>query len=173
MLQTEIKRVKLGLPSLEELVLPSLKDEAEEVLGYAPPNTAEETKKSDRLLATLAELEIDILDWKSVRQYQLEAKHQKEKEHLASVLAQDSPPRWETEINWQETELPKYGGSVPVHALQKAIEIKRKLPEVQFFVWHLSETKDPFLVATLKTNRWGSEPEYYIEVWEEPGFERR
>jgi len=174
MLQTEIRREKLHTILDEEL--PSVCDEARELLGYAAPDIAKEIKPNP-LADTLARLEIEVLNWRDVIAYQLERRQEREREELAVMLVADQMPGlWgRHRTDWSETEINKYRGIVPAHVLQKAIEIKRALPEVEIFVEHLSETPDPFLVAKMTGEdgySWNAHV-YYIDVWDEPKFERR
>lgn len=72
--------------------------------------------------------------------------------------------------NWAQVPLSRYSGFVPMHVLNKAIQIKSELPQVQFNVdvletnWE-EKYPDPFLIATH-----GNEL-FYIEVWDEIEFE--
>lgn len=173
MLQTEIRREKLATIFDEEL--PDLSAEAEALLGYKPP--AVETLKPNPLADALARLEIEVLDWRDVLTYQLERRQERECEELSRMKTADiAPSVWQRHRTaWAEVELSKYTGAVPIHVLNKALEIKRFLPEVEFYIEHLSETPDPFLVAKL-ANSSGYSWEgfsYYIDVWDEPKFERR
>lgn len=66
----------------------------------------------------------------------------------------------------------QYFGYIPEFALAKAIQLRELNPSVQFQVDYLDTHEqvtypDPFLVAIL-----GKE-EYYIDVWDEPEFERQ
>jgi hypothetical protein len=68
---------------------------------------------------------------------------------------------------WRKVPLAKYQGSVPEFALSRAIEIKERLPKVEFHVEELVVDKryDPFLIATCGRER------FYIDVWDEREFE--
>ncbi len=165
MTQTEIRRIA---PAEEEL--PSVRQEAEEVLGYTRPKPEETTQ--DLLQRALAELDITILDWRDVMTYQLEKRQEAEREQLKQAVIQEERPHWWSSVGWRQTELEKYKGWVPDHVLLKAIQIKRRLPEVEFAVEALEQSRDPFLVAKIRKGSYDWQ-EYYVEVWNEPEFERR
>ncbi len=167
--QTEIKRIALKRVEVPS-TLPSLKEEALEVLGYNPDSQVEREKGSP-VEEALRELEIEILDWKDVKRYQLEQRQKKEWDVLATELAQDSPAHWPSTVEWRRTEIEKYKGWIPDHVLLKAIQIRRRLPGVELFVEHLEETRDPFLVIEEKgANSW-DRSYFWVEVWNEPGYE--
>lgn len=77
-------------------------------------------------------------------------------------------------FEWNTATIQSYKGNVPEHALTKAVEIKREVPEVTFNVEYLVEKServvrpapDPFLVVSLGPER------YYIDVWDEKEYER-
>ena len=67
---------------------------------------------------------------------------------------------------WLTELLSKYQQPIPESVLAKAIVIKKKLPEAEFWVEFIGEAKhDPFLVVKC------GGCEYYIDVWKEPKFE--
>ena len=84
-----------------------------------------------------------------------------------------------TAATWRLTSLKNYAQPVPELVLQKAVEIKRELPEAEFFVDQLAV--DPFLLVSLtgipdysrNTPSRNLDPETaaYVEVWAEPKFE--
>lgn len=173
MLQTEIRRVKLGLAVEDGMndLNANVQQEAAELLGYRKKENVERAAPSV-IQAALAKLEIDVLDWRDVRKYQMERKHETETQVLAKEIAADDPPRWETTVAWNEQEIAEYKGVIPDYVLSKAVQIKRELPEVRLVVEYLSESQDPFLFVTEAGNRWDHKPKFYIEVWDEPKFER-
>jgi hypothetical protein len=74
-------------------------------------------------------------------------------------------------VSWSRFPLSSYTNPVPEFALATAQEIHKRLAgkEVAFFIDELvveEKPMDPFLVA--KCN----EVEYYLEVWEEPGYKQ-
>ncbi len=171
MLQTEIKRTKLSAVSVPTgECFPDLAAEAEELLGYSRKGTP--TAVRCELAETLARLEIEVLDWRDVLKYQMEEKHAREAKILAQQLVGDElPTRWSRpSVEWTETEIGKYRGFVPDFAIQKALEIKRALPGVRIFIHELTESADPFLMVS-DGDRWNGKNTFYIEVWNEPGFE--
>lgn len=70
---------------------------------------------------------------------------------------------------WTQTKIAFYGRPIPEFAIQTAIDIKKRLPEAYFEVEELTERRvvDPFLVVSVEHG-----PDYYIEVWNEPGFKQ-
>lgn len=127
----------------------------------------------DVLYATLRSLEMEILDWRDVMVYKAQELtkviDRQVKQAVAADAYNDSALSWPP--RWDEHKISKYRERVPDHILQKAIEIKRLLPECQINVQKLDESTDPFLVALIKVGY--TEVRYFIDVWDEPGFERR
>lgn len=73
-----------------------------------------------------------------------------------------------TVAEWRSFSISEYAGAIPEFVLQTAVELKRKCPEVEFFVEELcfkTVMLDPFLVV-----KDASGTKYYLEVWNEPGF---
>ena len=66
---------------------------------------------------------------------------------------------------WQKTEIYRYQDEIPEFVLRKALQIKQRVPSVEFFIEHIGVRHDPFLIVRYKTQ------EYYVEVWAEPKFE--
>lgn len=64
---------------------------------------------------------------------------------------------------WERVALAEYGEEVPLYVLRKAVEIKKRLSDAEFYIEQ--HAKDPFLIV-----RCGGE-EHYVEVWQEPRFE--
>lgn len=88
--------------------------------------------------------------------------------------------RWDevrTTFSWEQKPLLQhvkgaYTQPVPEFALQTACDLKEKLPHLEFFVEELvrktertRKPMDPFLVV-----RDSSGTNYYLEVWNEPGY---
>jgi hypothetical protein len=71
-------------------------------------------------------------------------------------------------VRWRTVPLHKYEGEVPEYVLSRAIEIKEKIPQAEFYVDYLSVEKryDPFLIVACGRER------FYVDVWDEPDFER-
>lgn len=72
---------------------------------------------------------------------------------------------------WMTYDLAHYTEPVPEFALQTAIDIKKRHPEVNFYVCSLEENRmvlDPFLVMRVPDGTWYKD--YYLEVWNEPKF---
>lgn len=172
MTHAEIHRVKIHTGIEAEIEMPSVREEAESILGYRRPQSP--GPSVDPLAEAIGKLDIEILDWKDVLTYQFEARKKMDMESLSRAIAsRDSMPNiWDRRgSDWIESEISEYKGHVPDHALQKALEIKRAVPEVRIYVEHLERDRDPFLVVRIGDS-WNSKS-YYVEVWDEPGFERR
>lgn len=154
-----------------------LATEASEVLGYK--KLLKHLEGEFKLYNKLAALGIHILNTADVKEYQ----HQHRKEVAARMFAewmnQDSRDSFYMP-SWNEREIERYHEEIPEFVLNKAVQIKKELPEAQLFVEYLEESQDPFLVV--KTQKevdhgsWKSNEDiesYYIEVWNEPKFENR
>jgi hypothetical protein len=120
-----------------------------------------------KLTETMLKLDLPILDTGAVIEYQLDMMTKLNREFIINNLESWAGSGWRTSVaSWEKTELKAYELAVPEFVLDKAVKIAESLPEVNFYVQHLSDPKaDPFLVATH-----GKEV-YYIEAWDEPGFE--
>ena len=141
--------------------------EAEALLGYTP--LRQELRTPGTLKRVLAKLEISVLEEKGVLAYKKQMV-----EHYSTSGKMFDP-------TWRITPLKDYRQQVPEFALQKAIEIKRELPEAMFYVEQLAI--DPFLIVTLNplqdfASPWNTlkralDPEtaVYVEAWSEPKFE--
>jgi hypothetical protein len=92
-----------------------------------------------------------------------------------------------TEVSWSMLELKGYDKPIPEFVLRKCAEIKRHAPDANFYVDELREnarTVDPFMVVTLDKLEFGytfngaivpmkgGADLAYIEVWDEPEFEK-
>jgi hypothetical protein len=160
-----LKRVEVNLQDLD-LSDPrqKLATEAEALLGYTP--LRQELRTPGTLRRVLAKLEITILDEASVDAYKKQMV-----EHYESHGKMVMP-------TWRLTRLRAYAEPVPEFVLQKAIEIKRELPEAEFYIDQLAV--DPFLIVSLKEitdwsinreRKLDPETAAYVEVWGEPKFE--
>ncbi len=119
------------------------------------------------LTAALLKLDIETLDTESVIDYQLEEVSRRTKEAILESL-ENWATGWFGPASWSKTALNKYDRPVPEFVLDQAVRIKEAVPEVVFYVQHLSDAKaDPFLVARL------ADEVYYIAAWDEPRFEGR
>jgi hypothetical protein len=166
--RTMLKRVPVEVEAID-LNDPrkKLATEAEMLLGYMP--LAKELHTPGMLKCALAKLEITILEEKSVFAYKKQMA-----EHYRTTDKLEDP-------TWRVTSLKEYTEQVPEFVLQKAVEIKRELPEAMFYVEQLAQ--DPFLIVTLepltdfvsheRTLERELDPETaaYVEVWSEPKFE--
>jgi hypothetical protein len=144
-----------------------LATEAEALLGYTP--LRQELRTPGTLKRVLAKLEIQVLEEKGVSAYKKQMA-----QHYSTSGKMFDP-------TWRITPLKDYRQPVPEFALQKAIEIKRELPEAMFYVEQLAI--DPFLIVTLTplqdfmtfsrtlTRELDPETAAYVEAWSEPKFE--
>lgn len=173
---SEIERERIVLPTSSSELCPNLADEALGVLGY---NILKETGNNaglTKLQQVLAEHEIDVLraaqvdiykadQWER-RQRELFEEHLREgKEYLLKADSRRYWSSWATTAQWTEVEINKYKEAVPLHVLNKAVQIKKALPDAEIIIEHLTEAKDPFLVVKHEGKK------VYVDVWEEPRFE--
>jgi hypothetical protein len=139
--------------------------DAEALLGYAPLRA--HLKAPSLLRRVLAELDVEIFDQSTVDAYK------------AQMVAHYETHGKMVMPTWRLKPLRGMTDEVPMFALRKAVEIKRRLPQAEFYVDQLAV--DPFLIVSLAplrdsvvnvTSR-NLDPEIaaYIEVWDEPGFE--
>ena len=174
MLLTDIPRTKAGVAVAEKPLGNSERDllaaEARMKLGYtALIDDASGAKSLGKLTGTLTEallrLDIDTLDTAAVLRYQVEEAGRKTIEKIHERFDQYVHGYF-SPATWEHTKLGEYKQPIPEFVIRKAIQIKDAVPEVDFYIQHLSEPKaDPFLVARL------GEEIYYIEAWDEPRFE--
>lgn len=140
---SSIKRKAPSVPPSHEYR--EVLDKSRNLLGYI-------CGPSDyRLGCVLAELEIDSLDFKDVEAYKASKTH--------------------GGMSFVRYPIATYRQEIPIHVLNKAIQIKEKLPEAEFFVDNYerngSNAGDPFLWVSVAG--WGR----YVEVWDEPKFEQK
>ena len=79
--------------------------------------------------------------------------------------------RFLVERVWMMYDIAHYTEPVPEFALQTAVDIKKRHPEVSFYICSLEENRmvlDPFLVMRVPEGTWYQD--YYLEVWSEPRF---
>lgn len=140
--------------------------EAEGLLGYTP--LLKDAGTPGKLRRALAELEIETLNQDSVDKYKAQMV-----QHYASHQKLADP-------TWRITSLKAYTQPVPEYVLRKACQIKRTLPDAEFYVDQLAV--DPFLIVSLvplkdfmtnqATRALDPEQAAYVEVWDEPKFEK-
>jgi hypothetical protein len=139
--------------------------EAEALLGYTP--LRKEMKIPGRLRQVLAKLEIDIFDQEKVDSYKAQMA-----DHYRTAGKMFDP-------TWRITPLSSYAKPVPEFVLAKAVEIKRELPEANFYIDELAI--DPFLIVSMGTlpdfvvnqpsRHLDTEMAVYVDTWSEPKFE--
>ncbi len=152
----ELVREKVHLYDFDKEVK-ILAKESLDVLGYKVLNNIVHAKRP--LARALRKLDIRPYSPESVEEY----KEQKLKEQRKKVGG-----RWS--FGWDVHTLSAYDKPVPEFVLNKALQIKEVIPNVQFAVEELNERAsdpDPFLIAFTNTER------YYVEVWNEPEFENK
>ena len=149
----------------------SLAAEAQEVLGYKVLQTRQqEPEKQSVLQLALAQAGIETLNAEQVKTYQTERLVERTKEMFQAWLK--NPERMFWGPGWDKTAIDKYQQPIPEFVLNKAIQIKKAMPEVRIYVEHLSEHPDPFLVVATKHESYDFDAEqFYVEVWAEPKFE--
>lgn len=164
--RTMLRRVPVEVQDLD-LSDPrkKLAAEVEDLLGYTP--LRKELRTPGTLLRVLAKLEIAILEQASVDKYKAQMV-----EHYRTANKMADP-------TWRLTPLKHYTQPVPEFVLQKAVEIKRELPEAEFYIDQLAV--DPFLLVSLQSipdynrntpsRKLDPETAAYVEVWAEPRFE--
>jgi hypothetical protein len=175
---SEIKWDRLTVQEWSEPCV-SLAAEAQEVLGYSvlQDEQQEPDKGRSALEVVLAKAGIEVLNAEQVHTYQTDLLKQRTIEMLQEWLK--NPTTTFIGPNWEKTLIAKYEQPIPEFVLNKAIQIKRLMPEVRIYIEHLSEHlsehPDPFLVVTTPHAKYDvlDENLFYVEVWEEPKFEGR
>jgi hypothetical protein len=169
--QSEIKRETITVLEWSEPCV-SLAAEAQEVLGYSRLREEQKTKDTyTELQLALSELGIEALNAADVKKYQTELLKERTAEKFQQWLL--DPGSMFLGPGWEKTEIGKYHQPIPEFVINKAIQIKRRLPDILIFVEHLSDHPDPFLVVATKhpDYQYVHKEEIYVEVWEEPKFE--
>lgn len=136
------------------------------------------SEKSDsmELAKVLAELDIDVLNPEDVRMYQAQMQLQRTRE-LCEVWIAENGSMTPESYNyfrgpcWNRTKIEEYKLPVPEFVLNKAVQIKEKCPEAEFYIQHLEDHPDPFLVVEIPKAGYGHKERYFVEVWDEPKFE--
>lgn len=169
----------MALPSVPQPKenLRTLAEDAADILGY---NVLLHKHSVGRLTRALLKLEIEVIPMADVLAYQ-QKMGQPHHDLIAMIGDEvveldddedDEESDDDDEVSdkaWNRTEISHYHKPVPEHVINKAVQLKRELPNVNLFIEELGDrrVKDPFMVARL-----GKE-QFYIEVWEEPKFEGR
>lgn len=188
MLMKEIRRDKAGIEIDTSTALSCLAESARTLLGYSVlADTVEQVGKKpgeNQLLAILEELDIEILNEQDVVRYQKEmlitrttVLMQKWMEETAKASLDDVRVAGHVSFggpSWQLVKIDEYRLPIPEFVLQKAVQIKERMPECVLYVEWLSDHPDPFLLVAPSPGRYSwqkPEEHYYIEVWDEPKFE--
>jgi hypothetical protein len=168
----QIERQALKVPTLPHIDH-NLAEQAAEILGYHRM-IDEKVEPLKPLAATLAALELDVLNPHQVKSYQLSYWKQKvqavTEEWLTNATLESRLPDLPT---WRERAIADYEEPIPAHILHKAIQIKQRMPEAVVMVEVLEDHADPFLkVATLRKGYYHvHDEEFYVDCWSEPTFE--
>lgn len=190
--QITIDKIERAIPVAVEATKEQekLARQAKQILGYSGLLS---NISGGRLQAILENLEIEILDPKSVFDYQsqfgscvlsemvtyLRLHTEDEEEEYDDEEEDEEPKKYKSSkrtfrvpgSSWVRSRIVDYVKAIPEFVINKAIQIKKALPQVEIFVEELQTDPDPFLVVTFETDSY--KEEYYVEVWEEPKFEGR
>jgi hypothetical protein len=173
MKMNEIERETITVLEYSEPCV-GLASEAKEVLGYSVLSQAiSEPTEHTALEIALASCGIEVLNAEDVATYQRELLIERTSAMLQEWLK--NPTGTFIGPSWDKTKIEQYREPIPEFVLNKAIQIKKAMPEVRIYIQHLSEHPDPFLVVATKHKNYEilDEQELWIEVWEEPKFEGR
>lgn len=162
MKQTDIVRESVDVLTVDSLT-ESLHQQAADVLGYscASRTNLDGSSDSNVLRAAIGRLGIEILNTQSVHKYMGEMLAKR----FARMDSDNFDWSWRSDPAWGRVKLSEYKKPVPDFAIERAIQLKRECPQVEFWVEELSDAVDPFLIAHI-----GREG-YYIACWEEARFE--
>ena len=170
---TEITRQENKVVEWTEPVL-TLAAEAEQVLGYSVLKAHQSgEEQSSELQKTLEKLGIETLNKADVERYQAEMLI--EQTEIKFQEWRKSPSGTFFGPTWEKLTIDKYREPIPEFVLNKAIQVKREMPDVRIYIEHLTEHPDPFLIVATKHETYEclDGESFYIEVWEEPKFEGR
>lgn len=190
LLMEEIRRTKLNTAEVDSGLgsLTSLAESAKALLGYdvlakrvATTTTTQETE----LRTVLAALEIDVLDERDVIRYQKERLIERTAELMQEWVEQRIKQEFSdcasngynsfSGPDWRLMKIEEYKQPIPEHVLAKAVQIKERLPQCAIYVEHLEDHPDPFLLVGAAPPQYSwqrPEEHYFVEVWQEPKFER-
>jgi hypothetical protein len=152
----------------------SMASEAQEILGYQGLKDKQEAPQHGPLASVLATLGIDVLNKDSVKKYQREKQNEVAREKFEAWISTSETYRssfWAP--SWGTRKISEYKEAIPEFVLNKAVQIKRALPDVVIEVEYLEENPDPFLIVKTMKDKYSEDESYYVEVWDEPKFEGR
>lgn len=181
MLATEIKRIEMVVPIGATDQVADLAGDAESLLGYSVlKENLDPPVETPTLARVLAQLGIETLNRVDVIRYMRERLCDRTLELMDEwqKTVPDPLRSWSnfSGPTWVTTDISKYKEPIPEFVLNKAIQIKRELPDVGVYIYHLTEAKDPFLLVTYGATSeydFDAGERYFVEVWEEPRFEGR
>lgn len=136
--------------------------DAASILGYGRMATA---VNEQNLLAAFKKLDIIPFDEADVERYKTAKKNE-----AWEKLTQTVRDYYGYSCSWRVSRLHEYLDAVPEFVLRKAVALKREFPTLEIFVDELRVFKqepDPFLAVELPGGK-----RFWIEVWDEPGFEK-
>lgn len=142
-----------------------LASEAESLLGYSVLRKS--LKMQSPLTTALLKLEIEPFEMASVKAYKDQMLKYAQNE-AAIMDAKDGirPGMWSSRVaSWKRSDIDGYTKPIPEYAIEKALQVKKACPAVEFEIEEMTVVPDPFLIAVLGNVR------RYIEVWDEPKFE--
>lgn len=145
----------------------TLADEAAVVLGYSAQGQT--VVEAGQLATALADLDIEVLNEREVLTYQFEQLARESIKRIGDAYT-SLKNGWRNDLAWTAQPIDKFTSPIPDYVLNKAIQIKKALPEVELLVESLGV--DPFLIARLKKSSYDYEG-YYVEVWDETSFAPR
>jgi len=170
--------VLVELDLSEGTPLRTLADEARELLGYSvladKAEAPTQQKDVPELRLILDSLEIVPYTKESVVEYKDRRKDEVNRVALADFLKSENPHNESYYCHdWRMTKIEEYKLPIPEFVLNKALQVKKAMPNVSIYIEHL--TVDPFLVVQTddkgRNGQWYYTERYWIECWDEPKFE--
>jgi hypothetical protein len=185
MLMSEIKKTVVDVPATDGYTT-DLAQQAEELLGYTALKTAVASDKATdtKILGrVLRSLDMEVLNVADVKAYQLQELRDLTKKMFDKWMATNEEVETWHRFNgpcWMTHKIEEYKQPIPSFVLNKAVQIKKALPDCEIFIHQLEASPDPFMVVRLTAEKqydWGKHKEtveeYWVEVWDEPRFESR
>ena len=172
--RTELRRASASVVAEPSNPIVALALKAEAVLGYSGLRKRLGIEPGS-LASMLNALGIEPFRREDVNRYKKEKASKIEHEIRAAFwerarqeLYFSMPPGTYVQATWHTVPLKDYEGEVPEYALSHAVEIKERMPNVDFEVEELRVEKryDPFLIVYCDRER------FYIDVWDEQPFEK-
>jgi hypothetical protein len=171
---TELRRASASVVAERSNPIIALALKAEAILGYSRLRKRLGIDPGS-LASTLTELGIEPFRTEDVNRYKKEKASKTEHEIRVAYWERARremyfgiPPGTYVQATWRTVPLRDFEGEVPEYALSHAVEIKERMPNVEFDVEELRVEKryDPFLIVYCGRER------FYIDVWDEQPFEK-